>query len=212
MRLNDMPTQINTILIDADGVIQYAPQDWSDGFARSLAFDNLDQVAKFTLDVFAAETACLCQIEGFDQALDKVLKAWNRLNFKPSVIETMFAIEPHNHVMKMIEAVRACGIRCYVASNQQSQRANFMSTKFDYATKFNGELYSCDLGAAKPSQQFFELALEAVGAKANQTLFIDDRAENVAGARRVGLHSMVYDGRSGAANLTAQLRNFGIRI
>ena len=207
-----MPTQINTILIDADGVIQYAPQDWSDGFARLLAFDNFDQVAKFTSDVFAAETACLSQIEGFDQALDKVLEAWNRLNSKSLVIDTMFTIEPHDHVMKIVEAVRARGIRCYVASNQQTQRANFMSAKFDYSTKFDGELYSCVLGAAKPSERFFELALEAVGAKANQTLFIDDRAENVAGAHRTGLHSMVYDGRSGASNLTAQLRNFGIQI
>lgn len=203
---------IEVILIDADGVIQYAPEDWSDAFARSLAFEHTDLVAKFTADIFAAETAYLSQIDGFDQALDDVLRIWDRIEHKPFVLETMLSIRPHNHVMDVIKAVRAGGTRCYIASNQQTQRAKFMSTEFGYASKFDGELYSCELGAAKPGEIYFELALKAVGAKASSTLFIDDRPENVAAASRAGLHSLVYDGRSGASILKSHLRTFGINI
>jgi putative hydrolase of the HAD superfamily len=85
-----------------------------------------------------------------------------------------------------------------------------MSAELGYASMFDGELYSCQLGAAKPSERYFELALEAVGADAASTLFIDDRPENVAGARRVGLASFVYDGRSGVDVLKTHLRGFGI--
>ena len=65
-----------------------------------------------------------------------------------------------------------------------------------YASMFDGELYSCALGAAKPSPLYFERALKAIGANATSTLFIDDRLENVEGARRAGLHSFLYDGHS----------------
>jgi putative hydrolase of the HAD superfamily len=203
---------IEVLLIDADGVIQYAPEDWSVAFARALAFEDPDQVQRFTADVFAAETACLSRVDGFDEELRDVLKAWDRIEHRSFVLETMLSIRPYTQVLELIKAVRAGGTRCYVASNQQTQRAQFMSTELGYVGMFDGELYSCQLGAAKPSEVYFERALKAVGTDAKSTLFIDDRPENVAGARRVGLRSFVYDGRSGAAILESHLRDLGIKI
>lgn len=203
---------IDVILFDADGVIQYAPEEWSAAFARRLAFEHADQVKRFTAEVFAAETACLSRTSGFDEALHDVLKAWNRIDQASFVFETMLTIRPHVEVQEVIAAVRASGIKCYVASNRQTQRAEFMSNDLGYASMFDGELYSCHLGAAKPSEAYFELALNAVGADASSTLFIDDRPENVFSARRVGLHSFVYDGRSGVSTLKSQLRDFGVDI
>ena len=207
-----MPTLVKAVLFDADGVTQYAPEKWADGFARGLAFERPDQVKQFTVDVCEAEIAHLSRVDGFDEALDDVLRAWDRLDQKSFVIETMLSIEPHHHVMDTIKSIRASGIQCYIASNQQTQRAKFMAAKFGYSAKFDGQLYSCMLGAAKPSERFYELALKAVGATASQTLFIDDRPENVDGASRVGLHAVVYDGQSGATELRSKLRKFGIEF
>lgn len=120
------------------------------------------------------------------------------------------SINKYDEVLELIRAVRANGIKCYVASNQQTQRAKFMSAELGYSSAFDGELYSCNLGAAKPSERYFELALKAAGAEARSTLFIDDRPENVAGAQRVGLPAFVYDGRSGIDVLKAHLCSFGI--
>jgi beta-phosphoglucomutase-like phosphatase (HAD superfamily) len=177
---------IEVIFFDADGVIQYSPEEWSSAFSRALAFDNIDQVQKFTADVFAAETAGLTRVDGFDAALDAVLLAWDRIEQKSFVIETMLCIEPYLEI-------------------QQMQTAQFMSTQLGYASMFDGEQYSCTLVAAKPAELYFELALKAIGANANSTLFIDDRSENVASARRVGIASFVYDGRSGASVLESEL-------
>lgn len=203
---------IEAMLIDADGVIQYAPEDWSDAFARCLGCKDPELERRFTADIYAAETACLSRVDGFDDALHEVLKRWDRIAQKPRVLEAMLSIRRHHEVLEAISAVRASGIRCYIASNQQAQRAAFMSSELGYASMFDGELYSCHLGAAKPSALYFERALKAVGADACSTLFIDDRPENVAGARRVGLPAFVYDGRSGVAVLQSRLRDFGIAL
>ena len=85
-----------------------------------------------------------------------------------------------------------------------------MTTKFGYATKFDGELYSCNLGAAKPSRIFFERALKIAGANSASTLFIDDRGENIEGAIQTGLQVMLYDGSDGVQQLKFQLKSFGI--
>ena len=157
---------IEVILNDADGVIQYAPEDWSAAFARCLAHDDPALARKFTADIFAAETACLSRADGFDEALHDVLKTWDRIDQKAFVLEAMLSIHHHNEVLDLLRAVRAIGIRCYIASNQQAQRASFMSTKLGYASMFDGEFYSCHLGAAKPSDLYIELALKTVGADA----------------------------------------------
>lgn len=202
---------IKVILFDADGVIQYAQEDWSNAFARCLGLEDPVLVQKFTADIFAAESACLSQVGGFDEALHDVLKAWRYIEQKSSVLKVMMSIHKHNEVLELISTIRTGGTKCYVASNQQTQRAEFMSTQLGYASIFDGELYSCNLGAAKPSELYFERALKAAGADASSTLFVDDRPENVAAARQIGIQSFIYDGRSGVTVLKSLLRDFGAK-
>lgn len=201
---------VDIVLFDADGVIQYAPEDWSHAFARCLGRGDPALERQFTEDIFAAETACLCCPAGFDEALHAVLKTWDRVEHKASIHEAMLSIHAHHEVLATVGALRASGTRCFIASNQQARRARFMSLELGYASMFDGEFYSCALGAAKPSERYFELALKALGADPGSALFIDDRPENVEGARRAGLHAFVYDGRSGAAVLESRLREFGL--
>ena len=73
---------------------------------------------KFTADIFAAETACRSRADGFDEALHDVLKTWDRIDQKAFVLEAMLSIHHHNEVLDLLRAVRAIGIRCYIASNQ----------------------------------------------------------------------------------------------
>ena len=204
--------QIEALLVDADGVIQYAREDWAVAFARCLERGDPVLESRFTAEIYAAETACLSRADGFDEALQDVLVRWGRPDRKLAVLQAMLAIHPHREVQEVIRAVRARGIKCYVASNQQTQRAAYMSTELGYASMFDGELYSCALGAAKPSERYFELALRAVDGEAATTLFIDDRQENVAGAKRAGLQAFAYDGSQGAEVLRTHLQNFGIEI
>jgi glucose-1-phosphatase len=50
-------------------------------------------------------------------------------------------------------------------------------------------LVSYELGIRKPAPAAFERALEHYGARAEDTFFADDSAENVAGAASIGIHA-----------------------
>ena len=119
-------------MIDADGVIQYAPEDWGVAFARGLNRGDPVLESLFTAEIYAAETACLSRVDGFDEALQGVLGNWGRPDLKSAVLQTMLTIHSHGDVQDLMRALRARGVKCYVASNQQAQRAAYMSVELGY--------------------------------------------------------------------------------
>jgi len=201
---------IRTLLVDADGVIQYAPTDWFDAFSLCLGHEDPELQRRFTAEIYAAETACLTNADGFAERLRLVLARWDRTESFHRIVDAMLSIRGYADIVRVFQDLRQGGLRCFLASNQQASRARHMSQTFGYPRQFDGELYSCFLGAAKPEARFFHLALASIGADKDTTLFIDDRPVNVESARRFGLRALCFDGRDGAEALRRGLAGFGL--
>ena len=60
---------------------------------------------------------------------------------------------------------------------------------------FDAVVISCEVGLTKPGPPIFRLCLERLGLSAGAVLFVDDRADNIEGAARVGLRTLHFDGR-----------------
>jgi len=56
----------------------------------------------------------------------------------------------------------------------------------------DNRLISCELGVRKPSQLAYSRALDLYGARAQDTFFVDDSAENVRGALALGIHAHLF--------------------
>ena len=57
-------------------------------------------------------------------------------------------------------------------------------------------VFSGPLKIAKPGSEIYLYALKKFGAKPNETLFLDDKAENVTAARMLGINALVYKGEA----------------
>jgi putative hydrolase of the HAD superfamily len=99
-----------------------------------------------------------------------------------------------------------------LSHQQQALRAKHMSETLNYKSQFDGEFYSCFVGAAKPQAKFFEKVVAQLGCEASAVLFLDDRAENVEGARQAGLNAMLFYGTDGALALRHQLAGVGVFV
>lgn len=66
--------------------------------------------------------------------------------------------------------------------------------KFDerLSTVFSPIIYSHRVRMVKPSKEIFELALEKIGIKAEECVFIDDGIENQKPCRELGIHFVLY--------------------
>ncbi|MGW1339786.1 HAD family hydrolase [Kribbella sp. NPDC002412] len=195
---------ISAVLFDADGVIQRPTIDW---WSRLTSFVPADGSA-FVADLMAAEKPSLVGKGDFRDAVAEVLRRWGSPVSLEDALEPWhwFAAEPA--VLEIIAGLRADGVGCHLATNQQAYRRAIMQDERGYGEWFDQTFYSCDLGLAKPDPAYFRAILGTLELPASSVLFIDDNESNVAGARSVGLHAEAYDLSSGVDTLTALLRQY----
>lgn len=177
---------VRHLLLDADGVLQRIAGGWRTTLERIFG----DDVAQVMPDLEAAEGPALCGDAEFGQALARLLDERGVTAPAEQVYaELWLAVETDDDVLGLARDLRRGGLGVHVASNQHARRAAYMERELGYAGLFEHRFYSCDLGVAKPDPAYFETVLARLGAPADDVLFVDDNATNVAAARAVGLRA-----------------------
>ena len=97
------------------------------------------------------------------------------------------------------------GARCQLAllSNTDPIHVECLEQRFTFGRHFPVRIYSCRVGTSKPSPGIYRAALESLGVKAHEAMYVDDIQEFVDAARQVGLDAMRFQTR---ALLEAELR------
>jgi putative hydrolase of the HAD superfamily len=76
-------------------------------------------------------------------------------------------------------------------SNAWSGLRAFITRK-GFVDVFDHMIISAEVGIMKPDPRIYQLALEELEAKANESVFIDDVLINVAGARSIGMQGIQF--------------------
>ncbi len=71
---------------------------------------------------------------------------------------------------------------------------------------FDTVTVSCEVGCCKPDPAIYRICLKRLGVPAPSTLFVDDRAENIAAAESLGLRTLHFTGDASVAALRRELR------
>lgn len=61
-------------------------------------------------------------------------------------------------------------------------------------------MLSCDVGVLKPEPAIFQMALEQLGVPSADSLFVDDRSENLDGAHSIGMRTVLIARNSAPAD------------
>jgi putative hydrolase of the HAD superfamily len=108
-------------------------------------------------------------------------------------------------IVEEIAASRKCMLG---ALNNEARETNeFRFESFGLRSYLKVALSSCYLGLRKPDPAIYRRALDILGGPADRILFIDDRAENAAGAANAGMKAIVFEG---AESLRPELVSMGI--
>jgi putative hydrolase of the HAD superfamily len=96
------------------------------------------------------------------------------------------------------------------ALNNEARETNeYRFQKFGLRAHLAVALSSCYLGLRKPEPAIYKRALDILGRPAERILFIDDRAENVAGAQAVGIKAVRFVGEN---ELRRELVSLGVMV
>ncbi|MGP6173999.1 HAD family hydrolase [Corynebacterium sp. A21] len=101
-------------------------------------------------------------------------------------------LEPDPAMVELVLSRIGSGWRAGILSNIPAGLAERVREKFSWLAEFSAVTFSCDIGLVKPDQKAFHVALDAMGAKASDTIFFDDRPENVEAAERLGMKGVVF--------------------
>ncbi|HET7322361.1 MAG TPA: HAD-IA family hydrolase [Longimicrobiaceae bacterium] len=112
--------------------------------------------------------------------------------------------QPFPESLEVVRGLRQNGgLELMTLNNEAEELNSYRIERFGLCELFDAFLSSCWLGARKPSQRIFHRALGIVQAPPGDILFIDDRAQNLAPARALGMATLHF---TGLDSLTEGLR------
>lgn len=124
---------------------------------------------------------CLAEFRGsdFNTAKSMMLEA---ITYQEQVAPTA----------ELIAELKAAGYKLFVLSNMSKEYIDFLR-EMDVFKYFDGQIISCEVSLIKPEKEIYELLLERYNLEPEQTIFIDDRKQNVEAAAEVGIVPFHFD-------------------
>lgn len=186
-----MQEPIQTVLLDADGVIQSDSPHKRSMF--DLACGDPNRTEEFIAEVFDAEDPFLVGNGDFASKLAEIV---NRRGDRASLqqcLRAWTAIVPSQAVLDLVSELRSAAVFVGIASNQEAYRANYMSTNLGYCEHFDQEFYSCDIGFVKPDKNYFRAVLDKLATEPSSVLFLDDNQPIVDVAIDCGISAFRFD-------------------
>ena len=97
--------------------------------------------------------------------------------------------------VELIKELKAKGYKLYVLSNMSKEYIEYLR-KLPVFEYFDYQAVSCELHLGKPDRRIYEHLLLYCNMDASETIFIDDRKDNVEAAAEVGIVPFHFDRRN----------------
>jgi putative hydrolase of the HAD superfamily len=202
------------LLIDFGGVLTTSVFDSFAAFCRAEGLPEDALRDSFARDEVAARLLVDAEEgrlsdEEFGRRLAARLCARTDLELDPEgLLERMNAgLRPEPAMVHATAAIRASGVTTVLVSNSLG-RSTYAWCDFDEL--FDHVVISAEVGVRKPSRRIFRLAAERAGVPPERCVTVDDLEQNLVGARRVGMRTILH---TDPATTLAELEQvFGIAL
>jgi len=181
---------IKIVIFDADGLITNQER-----FSIALERDygiSVEKTLPFFNGVFQE---CLVGNADLKETISPYLADWGWTKGLDAFIEYWFEREHkiNSELVEYIQGLRHKGILCFLATNNERYRFEYMLNKMGFKNSFDKTYSSAHLGHKKPNQEFFlKIFTDLKNIKKKEILFWDDRARHIQGAKDFGIHTELY--------------------
>ena len=182
---------MNFLFLDADGVLLKKVEYFSARFAREQAIPE-ESVTAFFRNEFK-----LCQEGKADlkNEVQKYLEEWKWVGTVDHFLEHWFSSDVHVNIQlgPDIMTLRKRGVRCYLVSNQEKYRADYVRKELAQYSLVDGYFFSYEIGHRKSNPAFFGTVLREVTAQPGEVTYIDNDQASVDAAKACGINAVLYD-------------------
>jgi putative hydrolase of the HAD superfamily len=103
--------------------------------------------------------------------------------------------------LAILKQAKRYNYRLYCLSNMPIRTFEYVSSKYDFFSYFNGIIISGYLKLQKPEHEIYKHLLDNFSLNHKQTAFIDDNRENINAANEMGIKSFIFDRSMNSINL-----------
>jgi putative hydrolase of the HAD superfamily len=145
---------------------------WRNRHSYDLGMKGYDFWYKVASD--AGTTFSSDQIEGL---IESDILMWTSLN---------------EEMLGWVVALQNAGLRTAILSNMVWELMEYMRQEFGWLAHFQHHTWSCELGIGKPDPAIYIHTCKELDVPPSETLFLDDKMENVVSAEKVGLVAIQF--------------------
>lgn len=151
-------------------------------FADSYWRYRLDYDAGLTPTEYWSKVAEDCGATFTDEQVRRLnhLDAQHWMHVRPAVLDWIFAIQ-------------SAGKKIGLLSNMPLGLVPVFRRELSWFQRFDSLVFSCEVRVVKPNPAIYHASLRSLGTAPSRALFLDDKDYNVAGARALGMHGIVFE-------------------
>lgn len=103
-------------------------------------------------------------------------------------------VESYAYAVQWIEQLKAAGLKVYLLSNYPKDIFTLHTERgrFPFLDKVDGKVVSGFVRMVKPDADIYEFLLSEYDLEASESIFIDDREDNVETAKALGMKGIVF--------------------
>jgi putative hydrolase of the HAD superfamily len=178
--------KIKDIYIDVDGVLVLGER-FSSRYCKEfdIKLENMDEFFSKSMPY------CVIGRADLEEELEQHLKKWSwHGTAKELVNYWLHAPEETNHeLIKLLNQLIHQGIRIFVVTQQEANRANHLRRILGEELAYTGFFSSHIIGHHKKDPQFYQSLLRITQSEADKVLFIDDDIENIQAANTLNIQT-----------------------
>jgi putative hydrolase of the HAD superfamily len=190
----------HVILFDADGMT-LVPKRFSEEVQKDFG------IPWEKMEPFFSGPFVRCKLGKADlkEELVKVISDWGWRGTVEQLVTYWFGIgsEPNPEVVSIARELRSHGVKCFLATNQEKYRMEYLWNVVGLKDAFDGYLVSADIGHQKDEVAFYEAAYQRISAVVGSVvaktsvLFVDHEEEKIAAAKEFGFEVYRYEDPEG---------------
>jgi putative hydrolase of the HAD superfamily len=109
-------------------------------------------------------------------------------------IDNQMWSRPNQPMIDWLRQIHAAGFQTAILSNMPTDMADHVRKTFPWIAEFDHHIFSAEVRAIKPDRAIYEHTIKVLGVEPQETIFIDDREENLTEARTIGIRAIRYQG------------------
>ena len=184
---------IKCILFDADGVVINSER-FSLQYQKKHNVTNDEMLPFFKGDF----QKCIVGKADLIELVKPWLPKWKWGGTVEEFLQFWFNVS-HNvdeQMVEIIKKLRKKGVKCYIATNQEKYRTQYMRENMRFEDLFDHVFSSAEIGYKKPDREFYEFILNKMKNKHKiyhpEIMFFDDSQKNVDEAKKLDIEAHFY--------------------